>query len=173
MRKQYLEIGKIVTTHALKGEVRVQPWCDDADFLCEFDTLYLRDGAGYRPIAGRSARPHKNVAVLQLEGVDTVEQAAGLRGAVLYMNRDDVELDEDTFFIQDIIGLSVYDADTGALYGRLEDVTQTGANDVYLVRAEDGREYLVPAIIEVIVRTDLDAGRLDIRPLKGLFTDED
>lgn len=171
MQNKYLEAGKIVSTQGLSGEVRVQPLCDDAEFLCEFETLYLDKGA--KTIAVLSARVQKNVAVLRLEGVDTVDKAAAMRGTMLYMDRDDVELGEDTYFIADLIGLAVYDADTGAHYGVIADVTQTGANDVYHIKSESGKVYLIPAIAKVVIRTDIAGGRMDIRPLKGLFDDED
>ena len=80
---------------------------------------------------------------------------------------DDLELDEDTYFVADLIGLEVKDADTGAVYGKIVDVMQTGANDVYVIKGE--REYLVPAIADVVVSTDVDGGVMTIRPLDGLF----
>lgn len=102
MKKQYLEIGKIVNTHGIRGDIKVQPWCDSPDFLAEFDTLYRKDQS---PIVITSAKVHKGCVLMHVEGVDTVEQAQALRGMTLYMNRDDVELEEGAFFIQDVIGL--------------------------------------------------------------------
>ena len=96
------------------------------------------------------------------------EEAAKRENKVLYMHRDDLELDEDTYFIQDLIGLEVRDADTQQVYGKIADVMQTGANDVYVIKGED-REYLVPAIADVVVSTDVDGGVMTIRPLDGLF----
>lgn len=167
MKKQFLEIGKIVSTHGVRGEVKVLPWCDSAEFLTEFEELYF-DG-GKTPIQIENARVHKGMAILKLEGVSTMDQANLYRGKVLYMDRDDVELEPGTYFIQDLIGLSVIDADTGEEYGTLCDVTQTGANDVYHIKAPDGKEYLIPAIEQVIEKTDLTQGKLLIHPLEGLF----
>ena len=168
--KQYLEIGKIVNVHGLRGDMKVVPWCDDPEFLCEFDTLYL--GKAQKPVTVTAARLQKGNVLLHLEGVDTVEEAEKLRGHILYMDRDEVELEEGVYFIQDLIGLEVLDADTGASYGKLTDVLQTGANDVYEVRDESGKTVLIPAIPDVVLETDLDAGTMQIRPLEGLF-DED
>ena len=168
--KQYLEIGKIVNVHGLRGDVKVVPWCDDPEFLCEFETLYL--GREHKPVQVADARLQKGNVLLHLEGVDTVEEAEKLRGHILYMDRDEVELEEGVYFIQDLIGLEVLDADTGASYGKLTDVLQTGANDVYEVRDESGKTVLIPAIPDVVLETDLDAGTMQIRPLEGLF-DED
>ena len=103
------------------------------------------------------------------EGVDTVEEAEKLRNQVLYMDRDEVELEEGVYFIQDLIGLEVLDVDTGKSYGKLTDVMQTGANDVYEVKDADGKTVLIPAIPDVVQETDLDGGVMRIRPLEGLF----
>lgn len=168
--KKFLEIGKIVAVQGLKGEVRVQPWCDSAEFLCEFETLYF--DKGNTPVTVERARPHKNLAVVKLEGTDTPEDAAKLRGKVLFMNRDDVELDEGCYFIQDLIGLKVIDADNGEDYGELSDVSETGANDVYHIK-KDGNVVLIPAIPDVVIETDIESRVMKIRPMKGLFDDED
>ena len=100
---------------------------------------------------------------------DTPEQAETLRNQILYLNREDVELEEGTYFIQDLIGLDVIDADNGAAYGTLKDVLQTGANDVYVVQAEGGKELLIPAIPDVIVETNIEEHCMKIRPLEGLL----
>ena len=117
------------------------------------------------------ARAHKNVVVLKIAGVDTVEDAVKLRNRTVYVNRDDVELAEGESFVQDLIGCVVTDIDTGAAYGEIYDVMQTGANDVYCLKDEKGTERLVPAIPSVVLERDLDAGIVKIRPLEGLFDD--
>ena len=165
--KQYLEIGKIVNVHGLRGDVNVVPLGDEPEFLCEFDTLYL--GKAQKPVNVTAARLQKGNVLLHLEGVDTVEAAEQLRNQVLYMDRDEVELEEGVYFIQDLIGLEVLDADTGKSYGKLSDVMQTGANDVYEIKDETGKTVLIPAIPDVVQETDLDGGVMRIRPLEGLF----
>ena len=171
MLKQYLEAGKIVGTHGVKGELRVEPWCDSAGFLAQFHTLYWDCGAV--PVRVLSSRPHKSLLLVRIEGVNTVEQGDALRGRVLYLDRRDARLPEGRWFIQDMLGLSVRDADTGKCYGTLTDVLQTGANDVYQVTAPGGREYLIPSIPQVVVRRDPEHGIMLIRPMKGIFDDED
>lgn len=167
MKKQYLEIGKIVNRHGLNGTVKVMPWCDSPELLCEFDTLYR--GRQHIAMTVERAAVQKNMVLMKFAGVDTPEAADALRNAVLYMDRSDVELDEDTHFIQDLLGMSVRDADTGAEYGKLTDVLQTGANDVYEVTAPDGRKLLVPVIPQVVLAVDDSADIITIRPLEGLF----
>ncbi|MDD6060046.1 MAG: ribosome maturation factor RimM [Ruminococcus sp.] len=166
MKKQYLEAGKIVTTHGIKGEVKIMPYCDSAELLAEFDRLFI--GKNHDEIIVERARVQKNMVIAKLEGINTPEEAEKLRNKMLFMHRDDLELDDDTYFIQDLIGMEVKDADSDALYGTIADVMQTGANDVYVVRGEE-REYLVPAIADVVISTDLDSNIVTIRPLDGLF----
>lgn len=166
MKKQYLEAGKIVTTHGIKGEVKIMPYTDYPELLCEFGRLF--SGRNHDEIIVERARVQKNMVIAKLEGIDTPEEAEKLRNKILYMHRDDLELDEDTYFIQDLIGVEVKDADSGEVYGEIADVMQTGANDVYVVRGVD-REYLVPAIADVVVSTDIDSNIMLIRPLDGLF----
>lgn len=166
MKKQYLEAGKIVTTHGIKGEVKIMPYTDYPELLCEFDRLFI--GRNHEEINVERSRAFKNMVIAKLEGYDTPEAAAKLRNKILYMHRDDLELDEDTYFIQDLIGIEVSDADSGFLYGKITDVMQTGANDVYVIKGDD-REYLVPAIPEVVISTDIDENTMTIRPLEGLF----
>ena len=169
--KQFLEIAKITSTHGVRGEVRCQYYCDTAEVLCDFDELYFDKGT--KPVHITNAYPHKNIVILKIEGVDSIEQAQPLIGKMLYLNRDDAELGEDLFFIQDLIGLTVKAADTGEVYGKLSDVYQNGAADVFSIKKEDGRELMFPNISEVVLSTDIEGGEMIIRPLKGLFDDED
>ena len=172
MKKQFLEAGKIVGTHGLKGEVRIDPWCDSAEFLSRFSRLFYKDGTEIRV---KSAKVHKNITIVHLEGVDTVEAADSLRGRIVYISRDDVRLPEGVYFIQDLIGLSAVDADDESIvYGKVTDVIQTGANDVYQI-SSGGKDYLIPKIPEVVTEVDTDAGvvRINTKTVKGLFEDED
>lgn len=169
MKKEYLEAGKIVNIHGIRGEVKIMPYCDSPELLCEFDRLFL--GKSLKEIYIQRSRVQKNMVICKIEGIDSPEQAEKLRNQMLYMHRDDLELDENTYFIQDLIGITVKDADTGEIYGTIDDVLQTGANDVYSIKKGD-KSYLVPAIADVVVDTDIDSGIMTIRVLEGLF-DED
>lgn len=169
--KQYLETAKIVATHGIRGEMRCQYYCDSAELLCEFEELYL-DKNGEKPVEINRAYPHKNVVIMKFEGIDTVEAAQKLVGKTLYMNRDDLELPDGVYYIQDIIGLVVKDIDSGEVYGKISDVYQNGATDVYSIKKENGAELMFPCIDEVVKKIDLGAGEMLIKPLEGLF-DED
>lgn len=171
MKKQYLDSGKIVGTHGIKGEVRIEPWCDSPEFLCAFKKLYL-DEKGQTFIEVKS-RPHKNITLAKIKGVDTIEEAQRYRGKIIYINRNDIHLDEGVNFVQDLIGLEVKDADSGKIYGKISDVLRTGANDVYEITDSENKKYLAPVIDEVIEKIDVDGGFVIIRPMKGIFDGED
>lgn len=168
--KRYLEIGKIVSVHGLKGDVKVEPWCNEPEFICEFDKLYSKDGKKEYEI--ERSRIQKNMAIMKIKGVDSVEEGQAMRNKILFMDRNDVELEEGYYFFQDLIGLEVIDADNQKVYGKIKEVLQTGANDVYHIKSENGKSYYIPAIPDVIVKVDLDEVKMYIRPLEGLF-DED
>ncbi len=170
MLRQFLEVGQISSTHGVKGEVRVNPWCDSPEFLKKLKTLYL-DENGKEEIKVIS-RVHSNAVLMKIEGVDTVEKASLLRNKVLYMNRKDARIPDNTYFIQDLIGCRVCDKDTSREYGLLSDVSKTGANDVWHIK-QGKKEYLIPAIPDVVADTDVENGLILIRPLKGIFDDED
>lgn len=167
--KKFLEIGKIVGTHGLKGELRVDPWCDSPDFLCQFTTLYVKKGKEKIKV---KSKPHKRIVIMKISGVETIEQADMLRNSVLYIDRNDAVLDDGVFFIQDIMGLSVFDVDTNEKYGKITDIIKTGANDVYQITNDNKENFLIPVIDEVVVEVDTEKG-IFIKPMKGLFGDED
>lgn len=168
--KQFLEIAKIVSTQGVRGEVRCQYYCDSPDILCEFETLYLNKGK--EPVEITRAYVHKNIVVLKIEGVDSIEDAQKYIGKILYIDRNDMELPEGVYFIQDIIGLTVKNAETGEIYGKISDVYQNGATDVYSIKRENKTELMFPRIDEIVKKIDIDAGEMMIIPLEGLF-DED
>lgn len=169
-QKPYLEAGQIVGTHGVRGEVRVQPWCDSPQQFATFKKLYW-DDQGKKPVKLRS-RPHKHIALALLEGIDTVEAAQVLRGKMLYVDRRDIKLPKGHHLVQDLIGLTVVDADSGVTYGTLTDVSQTGANAVYHMATDKG-EVLIPAIPDVIIEVDVKKDVLRLRPMKGLLDDDE
>ena len=166
-RKPFLEAGQIVGTHGVRGEVRVQSWCDSPEIFASLKTLYW-DAAGTQPVRVKS-RVHKNLALAKLEGVDTVQDASALRGRLLYLARADLKLPAGRYFIKDLIGMAIVDADSGHPYGTLTAVSDTGAYPGYHMAMEDGRDILIPAIPSVIVEVNLDADVIRLRPLEGLF----
>ena len=169
--KKFLETGKIVGTHGIKGMVRVQPWCDSGEFLKQFKKVYT-DKNGENALNVTSVQPHGNIVLMAFKGVTTIEQAETLRNKTIFIYRKDVKLPEGRYFIDDRLGCSVFDADTDSLLGEISDISPTGANDVWHI-TKNGKEYLVPAIAEVLVNVDIENSKVTIKPLKGIFDDED
>lgn len=165
MQKQFLEAGKIVNTHGVTGEIKVQPWCDSPEVLTDFDTLYL---SPTEPVQVSKAYVHKNCVVMRLVGVDTCEAAEALKNRILYLDRNDVELPEDLVFIQDILGMTIFDLRTGQTIGTLRDVNQGAAHDLYVIRREGKPDALIPACKPFLKGIDLDKGVITVETIEGL-----
>ena len=167
MPKRFLEAGKIVGTPGVRGDLKVQSWCDSPEVLCDFDTLYLDEKT---PVTVEKAQVHKNVVLMHLTGIDTVEAAETLRGRVLHLDRDDVDLPDDLVFIQDILGFAVHDRRTDSEVGKLRDViTSNPAHDMYEIKTAEGRLVYVPASKPFLEEIDMQAGVIYIRSIEGLL----
>lgn len=160
-KKRYLEAGRIVNTHGVRGEVKIQPWADSPEFLKGFSRLYI-DGKPYRLL---SARVHKSSVIASLEDVDDVNAAMALRDKTVFIDRREARLPEGGYFIQDLIGAKVVTED-GAELGTLAEVLNMPASDVYVVRGE--REILIPAVPQFIISRDIDEGVITVRMMEGL-----
>lgn len=165
MAEQYLEVGKITNVHGVMGEVRVQPWADSPEFLCQFKTLYV--DKTHWPIQVERTRVHKNMVILKFAGVTDVPSALAMRNAILYIDRRDVQLPEGAFFLADLYGLEVRDARTGQVLGKVADVLTLPANNVYVVRGGE-RELMIPAVPQFIAETNPEEGYLRVNMLEGL-----
>ena len=163
--QQYLQVGKVTNIHGLMGEVKVQPWADSPEFLCQFKTLYVDDA--HFPIAVQRARVHKNMVIIKFEGPTDVPSAMALRGATLYIDRADAKLPEGAFFLADIYGLEVRDAASGEVLGKIADVLTLPANNVYVVRG-GARELMIPAVPQFIDETNLESGYILVNMMEGL-----
>ncbi len=171
MKQQYIETGLITGTHGVRGELRVQPWCDSPEDLTIHKQLYL-DAQGEKSIQIINARAHKQMVILKVKGIDTVEQAEMLRNKKVYLDRKKLKLAKNQYLIVDLIGCKVFDSATKEELGVISDVSQTGANDVWHIKKE-GKEYLIPAIPPVVDKVDVDKETVFITPLKGIFDDAD
>ncbi|MDD3766028.1 MAG: ribosome maturation factor RimM [Eubacteriales bacterium] len=168
MKNGFLEIGKVVNTHALRGELKVVPWCDNPQIFLGLGHVYIDS----KPFDIESAKEHKGSILLKLKGVDSIEQAQELKdkNTILYVTRAQLgELPKDTYYIIDLIGLKVYEGDK--FLGTIEDCFPTGGNDVYVVRSEDGRRILIPAIKQVVKKVDIENGRMDVELMEGMGDD--
>ena len=158
---QYLECGKIVNTHGIRGEVKIVPWADSPEFLCDLPALYI-DG---KAMDIRSARVHKGNVIALLEGVEDVNAAMLLKNKVVSMSREDVELPDGAFFLADIIGLRVIDEKDREL-GVLEDIISPSIQQIYVVKGE--REIMIPAVPQFILETNVAQGYIKVRLIEGM-----
>lgn len=164
-----IEIGRIVNTHGIKGEVKLTPWCDDPTVFETLDKLYDKNGSILEILR---VRYHKQSVILTLKGVTDMNTAETYKGKIVYADRDDLgELPDGTYYICDLIGLRV-ETDSGDLLGELTDCFPTGSNDVYVVKSPGKRDILLPAIPQVIKEVKLDEGRMIVTLMKGLVDDE-
>ena len=167
--EKYLQIGKIVNTHGFRGDVKVQSWCDDPEVVTELDVIYRKKGNDLIPVNVQKASVHKGMVLIKLEGIDDFDKANALREEVVYADRDDIVREEGSFFIEDLIGLEVFDADSGKKYGVVKAVDNFGASDIYTVKTPTG-EFMIPVVKEYVPVIDLEKG-IFIRPIEGM-TDE-
>ena len=160
-----LEIGQIVNTHGLRGDVKVMPWCDDPEIFHEL-AYVLIDGEEYEI---QKSSLHKNAVLLKLKGIDHINDAENYRNKVLTIPREELgELPEGTYYICDLLGCSVETVD-GRLLGKICDIIKTGSNDVYVVEDITKKQVLIPVIDEVIKSVSIAEKRIVIEPLKGLI----
>ena len=163
MKLPYIEAGEIVTTHGVRGEVKVLSWLDSPEMLCEFDRCRI-DGREYVMDA---VRVQKTCNLVKLRGVDTMEDAQKLRGKTMELYREDIS--DELIFAAELVDVEVY-AD-GACIGKIKEVLDYPGNSVYVVQGE--REYLIPAVKEFILSTDLERNQMQVKLLKGMASDED
>lgn len=170
MQKPFIEAGKIVGIHGVRGEMRVLPYCDSPGFLTGFKMFYL-DGSGGTPLPVGRARVHKNIVLVLSPAVTTADEAKALAGKSIYINRLDAKLPDGRYFIEDLLDCGAY-TPGGEYLGRICAVSPTGANDVWHIR-RGGAEYLIPAAEGVVISVAPESGRVVIDPPKGIFDDED
>jgi len=166
MKKAFLEAGRIINVHGIAGEVKFEHWCDGFDSLKRVKCFYL-DSEGKSPVALCSKRIHGKFLLLKLEGINDPESARRMKNKILYVAREDVFKDPDSVFICDIIGLDLIDVDENKAIGKITDVVNRGASDLYLVDM-GGREEYFPAVKEFIVKIDTESG-VYVKVPAGLF----
>ncbi len=170
MTEQYLECGKIVNTHGISGEVRVECYCDSPSVLASFKKVYIKKGVEFCECKVKRSFVSKGAVVLGLDIIGDMDEAQKMRGEVLYAAREDIPIEEGSYFIADLIGLDVIDASSGRVYGKIADVTNRGASDIYVIDTKSG-EVLFPAVDEFIDRVDIECA-VYIKPIEGMFEDE-
>ena len=163
MKLQFVEAGEIVTTHGVKGEVKVLPWLDSPEDLCDFDRCRI-EGKDY---VIEQCRVQKTCNLVKLSGIDTMEAAQAMRGKTIELYREDI--DDEVIFAAELIGMEVFCE--GKNIGKIRDVLDYPGNSVYVVKGE--HEYMIPAVKEFILSTDMEKNEMQVRIIEGMRSDED
>lgn len=163
MKLQYIEAGEIVTTHGVRGEMKVLSWLDTPEDLCDFDRCRI-NGQEY---VIESCRVQKTCNLLKVTGIETIEAAQSMRGNIVELYREDIA--DDIIFAAELIGVDVFHGD--AYLGKIEDVLDYPGNQVYVVKGE--HEYLIPAVKAFVLSTDLAANQMQVTVIEGMRSDED
>ena len=164
-----LEIGQIVNTFGIKGMVKVKPFTDDIRRFDELKTVYVEKNSTKTEYEIEEVKYHKDMVLIKFKGIDKVEQAEMLRNSYLTVSRESVEkLEEGRYYIVDLLGLEVY-TDEQILLGTLEDIFNTGSNDIYVVKDKQGKQILLPAIQDVIKQIDIENKKIIVHLLPGLI----
>jgi len=170
MDNELIETGRIVNTHGMHGELRVQPWADSPELLTGFDHFYI-EGA---PVKVMSAKVHKSCVIIALEGVADIDAAIKMKNKIVSVKKNDIKLGENKYFIADLIGLRVIDAESFEDIGIISDVLTYPANNIYVIKRNSigsnnsENEILVPAVSEYILETNLLDGYVKLRVIEGM-----
>ena len=163
----YIECGKVINTHGCHGGLKLESWCNSPDELAALKRLFFKKGTAYAESKVIRASVYKQFAVVTLDNVNTMDDALALKGDTVYAMREDFKLEEGEYFIADLTGLNVIDAGNGRIYGRLIEVINRGASDIYVVDTEFG-ERMIPVVPEFIDRVDPQNG-IFVTPIEGML----
>ena len=165
---KYLEIGQIVNTFGIKGMVKVKPFTDDIKKFTKFKKIYIKNKAGKKEYEIEEIKEHKEMMLVKFKGIDNPNDAELLRESYLIIDRENLEpLEEGTFYIADLLGINVY-TEEGKLLGTLDDIFNTGSNDIYVVKDELGKQLLLPAIKDVIKEINVEESKMIVHLIDGL-----
>ena len=167
----YIECGKVINTHGCFGGLKLESWCNSPKEMTELRRLYLKRGADYIEYKVTKASVFKQFVLFELSGITDMDSALALKNQIVYADRNDFILDDGEYFIADIIGIPVIDADNGKVYGKVKELINRGASDIYVVDTSVG-EAMIPAVDEFVIKVDVNEG-VFVRPIDGMFASED
>ena len=170
-RNPYIECGKIINTHGVRGAVKLESWCNTPEELARLKRIYLFAGGEYEQKKVKKASVFKQFVIMELDGLCDIDEALPLKNKTVYAARKDFKLAKGEFFITDLIGLDVIDADNGKVYGKLKETINRGASDIYVVETSSG-ERMMPAVSEFVDRIDIESG-IYVRVIPGMLEDEE
>lgn len=166
--QEYLEIGQIVSTHGIKGSVKVNPFTDDMSRFDDLKKLYIETKSGLKEVLIEQVSYHKNQVILKFKDIDSIEEVNQYRNCYLKIDRQDaVKLPKNSYFIVDLMECEVYD-EAQNYVGKVVDIFPTGSNDVYVVKKDNGKDLLLPAIKEVIKNVDIESKKIIVNLIEGL-----
>ena len=163
--KDFLEVGKIVNTHGLKGEIKVMHWCDSAEILLDFHKVYLDEKT---VLTIKKARIHKNAVLMTFEGIDDINEAEKYKNKIIYVKREEMDIDENQVFHQDIIGLRVFDEYLNKEIGTVKEILPMPTYDMFVIK-DNNKEHLVPDVEVFIKEIDVEKGLMTICTIEGLI----
>ena len=167
--ERYLEIGQIVNTFGIKGQVKVNPFTEDIKKFDKLNEIYVDKKKELQLFQIENVNYNKHTVILKLKGIDTIEQAEEYRNCYIKIDREKEEkLPEGVYYIVDLLGLDVY-TDEGKLLGKVDDIYNTGSNDIYVVKDELGKQILLPGIEEVLKQVDLENKKIIVHIINGLI----
>ncbi len=169
-RKQYLECAKMINTHGVRGDVKLESLCDSPQVLAGLKRVYVAEGEKYVEKKVLHASVFKQFVIAGIEGIDDMDKAEAAKGTMLYAARGDFKLKKGAYFIADLIGLEVIDEADGKVYGTIADVINRGASDIYVVNTPTG-ERMMPVVDEFVKKVDIDRG-VFVHNIPGLLTDD-
>ena len=167
IKSPYIECGKVINTHGCHGGLKLESWCNSPDELAMLKRLFFKKGTAYVESKVIRASVYKQFAVVTLDNVGTMDEALALKGVTVYAMREDFKLEEGEYFITDLTGLDVIDAYDGKIYGKLLEVVNRGASDIYVVDTPNG-ERMIPVVPEFIDHVDLESG-IFVTPIEGML----
>lgn len=166
---EYFELGQIVNTFGIKGMVKVKPFTENIEQFEELEKIYIKNRSGKKEYQIEEVKYHKQMVLIKFKGIDNPEDAELLRNSYVLINRKDAKpLEEGTYYIVDLLESEVY-TDEGVLLGKVEDIFNTGSNDIYVVKDELGKQVLLPGIPDVIKQVDIENKKITVHMLPGLM----
>ena len=165
--KEYIECGKIINTHGCRGGLKLESWCNSAEELAELERIFFSQNGKFIEKKVIKASVFKQFVLFDLEGIEDMDSAMRLKDSTVYAKREDFALEDGEYFIADLIGLDVIDANSGKKYGTVKDMINRGASDIYVIDTPNG-EAMIPAVDEFIDRVESDAA-IYVTPIEGMF----
>ena len=164
---KYIECGKVINTHGCHGSLKLESWCNSPEDLAALKKIYFLENGDYSISKVQKSSVFKQFVIFTLDNVSSMDDALLLKGKTVYAKRDDFALEEGEYFLADLVGLDVIDDNSGKIYGKILEVINRGASDIYVVSTPDG-ERMIPVVPEFVQRVDISEG-VFVTPISGML----